>query len=89
MASLPSTSEVRSILVSSELIYLGCKGGVVEVWCKDKHNRVETLQVGTSTKILTMALNSDEEIFVVGTSDGRIQVHPITPLYTNGKTTTL
>lgn len=73
-------------MVSSELIYLGCKGGSVEVWCKEKHNRVETLQVGTSAKVLTMAVNSDEEILVAGTSDGRILVHiSITPLYTSRK----
>ncbi|KAK4792879.1 hypothetical protein SAY86_023314 [Trapa natans] len=73
VASLPSTVEVRSITVSSELIYLGCKGGAVEVWCKDKHRRVQTLQLGTSAKVLTISVNSAEEIVVAGTSDGRIQ----------------
>ncbi|XP_031384354.1 putative E3 ubiquitin-protein ligase LIN-1 isoform X2 [Punica granatum] len=73
MGSVPSTSEIRSMAVSSELIYLGCKGGFVEVWCKQKQNRVETLQVGSSAKVLSMALDAEEEFLVVGTSDGRIQ----------------
>lgn len=36
VGSVPSTLEVRSMEVSSDLIYLGCKGGIVEVWCKKK-----------------------------------------------------
>ncbi|KAK2970964.1 hypothetical protein RJ640_027445 [Escallonia rubra] len=73
VGTLPTTLEVRAMAISSERIYLGCKGGIVEVWCKKKHNRLETLQTGTSGKVLCMALNSDEEVLVIGTSDGRLQ----------------
>lgn len=74
VGTLPSTSEVRSIAVSSDLIYLGCKGGLVEVWCKKKHSKIETLQAGTSAKVLSITLNSNEDVLVIGTSDGKIQV---------------
>ncbi|KAL8102427.1 putative E3 ubiquitin-protein ligase LIN-1 [Apium graveolens] len=73
VGSVPSTLEVRSMVVSSDLIYLGCKGGIVEVWCRKKLDRIETLETGTNGKILSMALDSDEEVLVIGTSDGRIQ----------------
>ncbi|KAK3041708.1 hypothetical protein RJ639_001518, partial [Escallonia herrerae] len=73
VGTLPTTLEVRAMAISSERIYLGCKGGIVEVWCKKKHNRLETLQTGTSGKVLCMALDSDEEVLVIGTSDGRLQ----------------
>lgn len=63
--------------VSSDLIYLGCKGGIVEVWCRKKLDRKETLQTGTNGKILCMAFDSDEEVLVIGTSNGRIQVTDI------------
>lgn len=69
VGSLPSILEV----VSSELIYLGCKMGTVEIWCKDKLSRVETLQTGTNGKVLCMAVNG-EEVLVIGTSAGCIQV---------------
>ncbi|XP_059634944.1 putative E3 ubiquitin-protein ligase LIN [Cornus florida] len=72
IGSLPSTLEVRAMAISSELIYLGCKGGIVEVWCRKKHVRVETLQTGGTSKVLCMALDRDE-VLVIGTSDGRIQ----------------
>ncbi|KAL0427020.1 UNVERIFIED_CONTAM: putative E3 ubiquitin-protein ligase LIN-1 [Sesamum latifolium] len=36
VGSLQSTSEVRTMAVSSDLVYLGCKGGTVEVWCRKK-----------------------------------------------------
>ncbi|KAL3535729.1 hypothetical protein ACH5RR_004190 [Cinchona calisaya] len=73
VGSLPSTSEVRSVAVSSDLIYLGCKGGLVEVWCKKKHSKVETLQAGTNAKVLSMALTSNEDVLLIGTSDGKVQ----------------
>nr|GLL27711.1 putative E3 ubiquitin-protein ligase LIN-1 [Ipomoea trifida] len=72
VGSLASTLEVRAIAVSSDLIYLGCKGGVVEVWCKEKHTRVEALQTGTNGKVLCMGLDSNEELLVIGTADGKI-----------------
>lgn len=62
------------MIVSSELVYLGCKSGIVEVWCKKKHSRVETLKINPSSRILCMALDSNEDLLIVGTSDGRIQV---------------
>lgn len=74
VGSLPSTSEVRAMASSSDLIYLGCKGGIVEVWCKKKHNKVETLQTGTNAKVISMAVSSNEDLLVIGTSDGKIQV---------------
>lgn len=60
--------------VSSELIYLGCKGGLIDVWCKKKQNRVETLQSCSTGKILCMALDTTGDTLVIGTSDGKIQV---------------
>ena len=74
VGSLPTTLEVRVMAISSELVYLGCKGGIVEVWCKKKHNRVEVLQTGSNAKVLCMALDDSEDVLVVGSSDGRIQV---------------
>ncbi|KAK7358341.1 hypothetical protein VNO77_00268 [Canavalia gladiata] len=73
VGSLQTRSEVRAMAVSSELIYLGCKGGAVEIWDKKKHNRVDTLQMGTNCRVNCMALDSNEEILVIGTSDGQIQ----------------
>ncbi|XP_020549522.1 putative E3 ubiquitin-protein ligase LIN [Sesamum indicum] len=73
VGSLPSTSEIRTMAVSSDLVYLGCKGGTVEVWCRKKHSRVETLQVSSTAKILCMAIDANEDMLIIGTSDGRIQ----------------
>ncbi|CAK9172751.1 unnamed protein product [Ilex paraguariensis] len=73
VGSLPSAMDVRAMAISSDLIYLGCKGGIVEVWCRKKHIRVETLQTSTISKVICMSLDSDENALVIGTSDGRIQ----------------
>lgn len=56
------------------MIYMGCKGGIVEVWCRKKLSRKEKLQMGTNCRVLCMALDSNEDVLVVGTSDGRVQV---------------
>lgn len=61
--------------LSSELIYLGGKGGCVEIWDREKQNKIiDTLQTGTNCKVLSLALDANEEVLVTGTSDGRIQV---------------
>lgn len=74
IGSLTTAMEVRSMAISSELIYLGCKGGTVEIWGREKQNRIDTLQTGSNCKVICMALDSNEEVLVIGTSDGRIQV---------------
>ncbi|KAL7093605.1 hypothetical protein ACP275_11G049800 [Erythranthe tilingii] len=73
VGSLASTLDIRTMSVSSELIYLGCKSGVIEIWCKKKLSRVETLQISPTSRILCMAIDTNEDFLVVGTSDGRIQ----------------
>ncbi|ONH98058.1 hypothetical protein PRUPE_7G226000 [Prunus persica] len=70
---LPTTLEVRTMAISSELIYLGGKGGSVEIWDREKQNRIDTLQTGTNCKVLCLALDANEEVLVTGTSDGRIR----------------
>lgn len=74
VGSLATTSEVKSMAISSELIYLGCRGGIVEVWDQKKQNRIEILQTRTNGKVLCMTLDANEEVLVIGTSDGQIQV---------------
>ncbi|KAL8189006.1 hypothetical protein R6Q57_029267 [Mikania cordata] len=64
------TSEVRSMAVGSEYIYFGCKMGILEVWCRNKLLKKETLQIGTHAKVTCMALHNNEDILVIGTSDG-------------------
>ena len=60
--------------VGSNLTYLGGKGGVVEIWSREKHNKIDTLQIGRNCKVVCMSLNEREDVLVIGTSDGRIQV---------------
>ncbi|KAL8503215.1 hypothetical protein ACS0TY_022094 [Phlomoides rotata] len=73
IGSLQSTLDVRTLAVSSELVYLGCKSGSIEVWCKNKHTRVETLHTSSTAKILCIAFDANQDILLVGTSDGTIQ----------------
>lgn len=74
IGSLTTSLDVRSMAVSSDLTYLGGKGGMVEIWSREKHNKIDTLQMGRNCKIVCMALDEREEVLVIGTSDGRIQV---------------
>ncbi|XP_062090820.1 putative E3 ubiquitin-protein ligase LIN-1 isoform X2 [Humulus lupulus] len=73
VGSLATALEVRVMAISSELIYLGCKKGNVEIWNREKWNRIDTLQSGSNCRVLCMALDSTEEVLVFGTSDGQIQ----------------
>lgn len=74
IGSLPTMVDVRAVAISSDLIYLGCKRGTVEIWEREKNNRVEILQTGTNGKVNCMVLDGNEEVLVIGTSDGQIQV---------------
>ncbi|KAL6006192.1 hypothetical protein ACLOJK_040238 [Asimina triloba] len=74
VGSLPSTLDVRSMVTSSELIYLGCKMGNVEIWSKENHSRVGTLATRNNSRVLCLDVTEDGEVIVAGTSDGRIQV---------------
>ncbi|XP_073000481.1 putative E3 ubiquitin-protein ligase LIN [Typha latifolia] len=78
VGSIPSSTEVRSMVISTELIYLGCKAGVVEIWSKEKHTRIGALQTGTNCKVQCMAVDSNGEVLIIGTSDGRIQAWGLT-----------
>ncbi|PON50525.1 Regulatory associated protein of TOR [Parasponia andersonii] len=73
VGSLATTLEVRVMAISSELIYLGCKKGTVEIWSREKWNRIDTLQTGSNCRVLCMAVDGNEEVLLVGTSDGQIQ----------------
>lgn len=79
VGSLPTVLDVRAMAISSELIYLGCKGGIVEIWGREKNNRVETLQSSKTGKVNCMTLDGNEEILVIGTEDGQIQVSNLFP----------
>ena len=74
VGSLPSPADVRSIAISTDLIYVGCKTGLVDIWSKEKLTRIGSLQTKTYSKVQCMALDGEGEVLIVGTSDGRIQV---------------
>ncbi|PKA59058.1 Putative E3 ubiquitin-protein ligase LIN-1 [Apostasia shenzhenica] len=74
---LPSNLEVRCMSISTELIYLGSKTGLVEIWAKDKLAKVDTLQMGGNCRVQCLSVLSDE-LLIVGTSDGRIQAWGLT-----------
>ncbi|XP_022933805.1 putative E3 ubiquitin-protein ligase LIN-1 isoform X2 [Cucurbita moschata] len=73
IGSLSTAMDVRTMAVGSNLTYLGGKGGVVEIWSREKHNKIDTLQIGRNCKVVCMSLNEREDVLVIGTSDGRIQ----------------
>lgn len=74
IGSLSTRLDVRTIAVSSDLIYLGGKGGLVEIWSRENQNKIDTLQTGRNCKVDCITLDEKEEVLVVGTSEGRIQV---------------
>ncbi|KAJ9538533.1 hypothetical protein OSB04_031266 [Centaurea solstitialis] len=68
------TSEVRAMAISSEFIYFGCKMGIVEICYRNKVTKKETLQIDTNCKVVCMDINDNEDVLVIGTSNGKIHV---------------
>ncbi|XP_031485359.1 putative E3 ubiquitin-protein ligase LIN isoform X2 [Nymphaea colorata] len=77
VGSLVPTADVRSLAITSELIYLGCRTGSIEVWSRENHRRVGTLETRTNSKVLCMSLHANGEVLVLGTADGQIQAWEI------------
>lgn len=46
----------------------------MEIWDQKKQNKIETLQTSSDGRVLCIALDGNEDLLVIGTSDGRIQV---------------
>ncbi|KAJ8479726.1 hypothetical protein OPV22_023453 [Ensete ventricosum] len=78
VGSIQSSIEVRCMAMSRELIYLGSKTGILEIWSKDKLTAIGSLQIGTDCKVQCMDVDADGEILVLGTSDGRLQAWGLT-----------
>uniref|UniRef100_A0A0E0FIZ5 RING-type E3 ubiquitin transferase n=1 Tax=Oryza nivara TaxID=4536 RepID=A0A0E0FIZ5_ORYNI len=80
VGTIPSSVEVRSLVVSSDLVYLGSRNGVVEIWSREKLTRIGALQAagGGGGRVQCMAVDADGDVIVVGTSDGRIQAWGLT-----------
>jgi WD40 repeat protein len=75
VGSIPSPAEVRSLVVSADLVYLGSRNGAVEIWSREKLIKIGALQAGgPGCRVQCMAVDADGDVLVVGTSDGRIQV---------------
>ncbi|CAO2161689.1 unnamed protein product [Urochloa humidicola] len=79
VGSMPSSMEARSLVVSADLIYVGSRNGAVEIWSREKLTRIGTLQAGgPGCRVQCMAVDSDGDVLVFGTSDGRIQAWGLT-----------
>uniref|UniRef100_A0ACD5VR81 Uncharacterized protein n=1 Tax=Avena sativa TaxID=4498 RepID=A0ACD5VR81_AVESA len=79
VGSIPSPVEVRSLVVSTDLVYLGSRSGAVEIWSREKLTKIGALQAGgPGCRVQCMAVDADGDVLVVGTSDGRIQAWGLT-----------
>lgn len=76
MGSFTTGIDIHCIAVSSDFVFTGTRCGVIEVWLRERLTRIGSIKVGSggSSKVATLASDSDGEMLFSGTADGKIQV---------------
>lgn len=75
VGSLSSAFDINSLAVSNDFIFGATKNGMIEVWLKERLTRVVSMKMSSgSTKITSLASDSEGEMLFAGSSDGKIQV---------------
>lgn len=78
VGSLSTGLDIHRIAINSDFIFAGTKFGTIEVWLKDKFTRVASIKMaGGHTKITSLVSDADGMMLFVGSSDGKIQVRPL------------
>ncbi|CAM6085489.1 unnamed protein product [Calypogeia fissa] len=70
VGTMCTTSEVRSMAISEDFIYLGSSAGVIEVWLRERLLRVSTMNPGS--KVICLMLDGDT--LYSGHEDGKIRI---------------
>ncbi|CAM6119396.1 unnamed protein product [Calypogeia fissa] len=70
VGTMCTTSEVRSMALSEDFIYLGSSSGIIEVWLRERLVRVSTLNPGS--KVLSLILDGDT--LYSAHEDGKIRI---------------
>ncbi|CAM6091631.1 unnamed protein product [Calypogeia fissa] len=70
VGTMCTTSEVRSMAISEDFIYLGSSAGVIEVWLRERLLKVSTMNPGS--KVICLMLDGDT--LYSGHEDGKIRI---------------
>lgn len=61
--------------MNNDYIFTSTKCGVIEVWLKERLERIASIKVGSgNAKVMSMASDTKGEMLYAGSSDGKIQV---------------
>ncbi|OMO97147.1 hypothetical protein COLO4_14846 [Corchorus olitorius] len=75
MGSFSTSLEIQQISVNNDFIFTSTKCGIIEVWLKERVNRVASIKVGSKGhgKMTSLVSDMDGGMLYAGSSDGKIQ----------------
>ncbi|XP_022767512.1 putative E3 ubiquitin-protein ligase LIN-1 isoform X2 [Durio zibethinus] len=76
MGSFSTGFDIQRTAVNNDFIFTATKCGIIEVWLKERINRVASIKVGSKghAKITSLVSDMDGGMLYAGSSDGKIQV---------------
>lgn len=76
IATLPTGSDIHCITANNDFVFIGTKSGITDVYLRERLVRVASIKTGggrESSKITSLASDSEGEMLYTGSSSGKIQ----------------
>ncbi|KAI3934831.1 hypothetical protein MKW92_053903 [Papaver armeniacum] len=76
ITTLPTGSDIHCITANNDFVFIGTKSGITDVYLRERLVRVASIKTGggrESSKITSLASDSDGEMLYAGFSNGKIQ----------------
>lgn len=78
IGSFSTGFDIHNIAVNNDFIFTAPRSGIIEVWLKESVVKIASIRVGGGgqAKITSLTADTDGDMLLAGSSEGKIQVRP-------------